>query len=92
MSVEFIRTTYQELVDELNLKDPWGFDRVLNWFKKDKINIGDKYIRFSHPSYSEALKYLLVEDGDFTRINKEIFSELLLKEWGCSVCCVGCGR
>jgi len=77
--VEFVRTTYQELVKELNLKDPWGFDRVLNWFKKDKINIGDKDIRFSHPSYSEALKYLLVEDGNFTRINKEIFSELLLK-------------
>ena len=79
LSVAFIRTTYQELVDELNLKDAWGFDRVLNWFKKDKINIGDKYIRFSHPSYSEALKHLLVEDGDFTRINKEIFSKLMLK-------------
>ena len=77
--VEFVRTTYQELVDELNLKDAWGFDRVLDWFKKDKINIGDKYIRFSHPSYSEALKHLLVEDGDFTRINKEIFSKLMLK-------------
>ena len=77
--VDFVRATYQELVDELNLKDAWGFDRVLNWFKKDKINIGDKYIRFSHPSYSEALKHLLVEDGDFTRINKEIFSKLMLK-------------
>ena len=79
LSVEFIRTTYQELVDELNLKDAWGFDRVLNWFKDDKINIDGEDIRFSHPSYSEALKNLLVEDGDFTRINKEIFSKLMLK-------------
>ena len=79
LSVEFIRTTYQELVDELNLKDPWGFDRVLNWFKDDKINIDAEDIRFSHPSYSEALKNLLVEDGDFTRINRAIFSKLMLK-------------
>ena len=79
LSVEFIRTTYQELVDELDLKDTWGFNRVLNWFKDDKINIDGEDIRFSHPSYSEALKNLLVEDGDFTRINKEIFSKLMLK-------------
>ena len=79
LSVEFIRTTYQELVDELNLKDPWGFNRVLNWFRDDKINIDVEDIRFSHPSYSEALKNLLVEDGDFTTINKEIFSKLMLK-------------
>jgi len=79
LSVEFIRTTYQELVDELNLKDAWGFNRVLNWFRDDKINIDAEDIRFSHPSYSEALKNLLVEDGDFTTINKEIFSKLMLK-------------
>ena len=79
LSVEFIRTTYQELREELNLKDPWGFDRVLNWFKDDKINIDAEDIRFSHPSYSEALKNLLVEDGDFTRINRAIFSKLMLK-------------
>ena len=78
LSVEFVRETYQELVKELDLKDARGFDRVLSWFK-DKISISDKDIRFSHPSYSEALKNLLVEDGDFTRINKEIFSKLMLK-------------
>ena len=72
LSVEFIRTTYQELIDELNLKDAWGFNRVLNWFRDDKINIDGEDIRFSHPSYSEALKNLLVEDGDFTTINKAI--------------------
>ncbi|MCK4398381.1 MAG: hypothetical protein KAV25_05250 [Methanophagales archaeon] len=78
LSVEFVRETYQELVKELDLKDAWGFDRVLSWFK-DKISISDKYIRFSHPSYSEALLFLLVEDGSITRINREIFSKLLLK-------------
>ncbi|MGB7533054.1 MAG: hypothetical protein WA977_08805 [Halobacteriota archaeon] len=84
--VEFVRVTYQELVKELNLEDALEFDRVLKWFKEDKINIIyrlrkviNKHIEFSHPSYSEALPYLLVEDGYITRINREIFSKLLLK-------------
>ena len=93
--VEFVRERYQELVKELKLEDAWVFDRVLNWFKDDKISISGGYgeggygeggyggvpkrIRFSHSSYSEALPYLLVEDGYITRINREIFSKLLLK-------------
>ena len=77
--VEFVRATYQELVEELNLKDAWEFDRVLNWFRDDKIDCSGNNIEFSHPSYSEALPYLLVEDGYITRINREIFSKLMLK-------------
>ena len=101
--VEFVRATYQELVKELNLEDAWEFDRVLDWFKDDKININpnapfylrtpretsqfkdnkystnDEGIKFSHSSYSEALPYLLVEEGYITRINRAIFSELLFK-------------
>ena len=77
--VEEIRETYQKLVKELNLKDAWEFDRVLNWFKDDKIEKNFDRIRFSHSSYSEALEHLLVEDGYVTRINKHIFSQVLLK-------------
>ena len=79
--VEFVKTTYQEMVEELNLQNAWKFDRVVNWFKDDKIKIGtvSDSISFSHPSYSEALGYLLIEDGYTTQINREIFSELLLK-------------
>ena len=79
--VEFVRTTYQEMVEELNLQNTWEFDRVVNWFKDDKIKIDTVYgsISFSHPSYSEALCYLLIKDGYPTRINRVIFSELLLK-------------
>jgi hypothetical protein len=82
LKVEVVREIYQELVEELNLKDAWEFDRVLNWFKDDKINISERFgvnVEFTHPSYSEALPYLLVEDGYITRINKEIFSKLLFK-------------
>jgi hypothetical protein len=77
--IEFFRAAYQELVEELNLKDAWEFDKVLNWFKDDKVDSSGNRLQFSHPSYSGALPYLLVEDGYLTRINKEIFSKLLLK-------------
>jgi len=128
----FIKSEYRELVKELSIKNAWEFDRILDWFKEDKIDIRDEFfskylgkyfantsdsetldleeirstilnnyldkskpldkisepyqkifemskIQFSHPSYSEALKYILVENGYFTRINKEIFSRVLLK-------------
>ncbi|MCK4733480.1 MAG: hypothetical protein KAT65_13590, partial [Methanophagales archaeon] len=77
--VEFVRGAYPELVEELDLKDAWEFDRILNWFKDDKIDSSGNYLGFSHSSYSEALPYLLVEDGYTTRINREIFSKLLFK-------------
>ena len=79
--IDFVKATYQELVEELGLKDAWEFDRLLNWFKDDKIEIVDnKYIRFSHPSYTQSLKHILVEeDGYISQINKKIFSKLLLK-------------
>ncbi|MDI6811429.1 MAG: hypothetical protein QMD80_07160 [archaeon] len=83
--VEFVRRMYQELVKELNLKDAWEFDRVLEWFKDDKIDIEHggfskiEFIEFSHPSYAEALEYILIENGYLTRISKDIFSKVLLK-------------
>lgn len=76
--VDFIKVIYNEMVEELNIKDAWEFDRVLNWFKDDKIDVG-RYIKFCHPSYLEALKYLLVKDGCTTRIQKDIISKVLLK-------------
>jgi len=77
--VEFVKGEYQKLVKELKLEDAWEFGRILDWFKDDKIESSGNHIGFSHPSYSEALKYLLVEDGFITRINEEIFSKLLFK-------------
>ena len=73
--VEFVRSSYQELVKELNFRKAWNFDTVLNWFKDDKINIKGKYIEFSHSSYSEAFKSLLVEDD----ITKDVFITVLHK-------------
>lgn len=75
--IEVVRATYHELVEELNLNDAWRFDRVLEWFKKDKISISDRYIRFSHSSYYEAFEYFFTEEGHST-IN-DIFNKLFIK-------------
>ncbi|MBU7046556.1 MAG: TIR domain-containing protein [Theionarchaea archaeon] len=76
--VDFIKRVYEELLNELNLEGAWDFRRVVDWFKDDKINVGE-CIEFSHPLYSEALKYLLVENGYITSINRGIFSKLLFR-------------
>jgi hypothetical protein len=73
--VEFVRASYHELVKELNFRKARNFDTVLNWFKDDKINIKGKYVEFSHSSYSEAFKSLLVEDD----ITKDVFITVLHK-------------
>jgi len=74
-----VRVEYEELVKELKVKEHWEFDRILNWFKDDKIVISEGRITFSHPSYFEALEHLLVKAGQLTWINKSIFSKVLFK-------------
>ena len=75
--IDFVREMYGKMVNILQFKGAWEFDRVLNWFKEDKVNVGE-CLRFSHPAYSEALENLLVEGQFITRINKDIFSKLLI--------------
>jgi len=76
--VDFVRAEYEVLVKVLDIPGPWDFERTLNWFKDDKVDIREEKIMFSHPSYSQALDHLLVKKGDLTRINREIFSKVLL--------------
>ena len=89
-TVDFVRTEYEKLVEELKQElkvkypskikeDPWEFERVLSWFKDDKIDVSWGKIKFSHPSYSEALEHLLVKGGYLTWISKGIFSKVLIK-------------
>jgi hypothetical protein len=78
-----MRELYSDLVRDLNVRNALNFDRVVNWFRDDKIEIyldsDDKeYVIFSHPSYSKALKYLLISYDDFhTHFNKNIFNHAL---------------
>jgi len=80
LEIEFYRDAYNEMVNELNLTDFSEFDKILNWFRTDKINVSfNKFIEFSHSSYYGALEFLLIEEGTISRINKDIFSKVLLK-------------
>lgn len=76
--VGFIRRMYEEMVRNLCIRGAWEFDRVLDWFKNDKVNVS-VFLEFSHPAYFEALENLLVENGYITRINRKIFSRLLTR-------------
>jgi hypothetical protein len=77
-NVGFLRTLYNESLSEFNIRAAWGFDRLLRWFIDDKVKLFNGKIGFSHPSYFESLESLLVERGFVSRINRDIFSQLLI--------------
>jgi hypothetical protein len=89
-TVDFVKTQYEKLVKELKIDGqrievPLEFDQILDWFLGDKIAVGPSWdrkrlvLRFSHPSYSEALEYLLINKKvEFTWINEHIFSPVLM--------------
>jgi len=77
--MEFVRSAYEQFVQTLGLRDAWDFDRLLDWFKEDKVEIRDGYLQFAHPSYSDSLSYILKDNGHFTDIiNERIFTKLLI--------------
>ena len=75
--VEFVRNAYEQFVQTLELRDAWDFDRLLNWFREDKVDIKDGYLQFAHPSYSESLSHILKDNGNFTAVNERILTKLL---------------
>jgi hypothetical protein len=75
----FVKEKYQELAKELKIEKPWEFEEIIDWFKDDKITVMWGTIMFTHPSYSEAFEHLLIKKGRVTRINKEIFTKVLIK-------------
>lgn len=77
--VQFVKEKYQELAKELKIEKHWEFEDILNWFEDDKISVAWGTIMFAHPSYSEAVEHLLIKKGHSTRINKQIFTKVLLK-------------
>jgi hypothetical protein len=42
------------------------------------VDVSNKRIRFSHPSYSEAIRYIISENGSLTKSGK-ILSSVLVK-------------
>lgn len=77
--VEFVKKMYEKLVKELNIKNALKFDKVLDWFRDDKVKIVGEYINFSHPLYGDSLEYLLDGNNYFSEQVKEIYSKLLIK-------------
>lgn len=84
---DFVREEYEKMTEKMNLTNAAKFDKMLEWFKDDKIETGElEYrphyyagLRFSHPSYLEALDHLLVKKGQFTHFNTDIFSKVILE-------------
>jgi len=76
---EYFRDPYYDLIKELKITDFWDFEHIIDWFKDDKIDIANSIV-FSHPSYYESLGFLLSDNFGFpSRINKSIFSIMLLR-------------
>ena len=77
--IGFIRVIYDELLEELNLESAWNFEKVINWFKNDKINIKDNKVQFSHSSYREAVNCFLFDDNYSHNKSSLIFGRLMIK-------------
>ena len=78
-SEKFVKSNYETLVSELNIQNTaWEFSAILDHFKRDKINITNENIQFSHPSYSEAIKYIIYDKRYKTTKAGEILGKVLL--------------
>jgi len=80
-SIAFIKTNYEKIVNKMGI-EYWSFQNMLKWFEdhQDKITKGNT-IKFSHPSYSQTLEYLLkdpVINSKFKKVFNKILSELSL--------------
>jgi hypothetical protein len=77
--LEFVKEKYIEIVQEFGIKDALNFSSVIGWFRGDKIEVFNDRIRFSHPTYLQSLKYLLIAKECSTTIFPEIYSKFLWK-------------
>ena len=77
-TINYVKELYQTSTKMLNIENAWECDRVINWFKNDKINIRCGKLEFAHASYYDTLQYLLIDDGYISWINERIISRLLL--------------
>ena len=65
-------------ITELKI-EAWEFSAIIDHFKRDKVDLKNENIRFSHPSYSEAIKYIIFDKRrKITKIG-EILEKVLLR-------------
>ena len=82
--IVFQLSNYEVLASELNIHQKSEFSTILEYFVlDDKINIKNGNIQFCHPSYSEAISYIIHENiSMYRRKNtraEEILEKVLLK-------------
>ncbi len=75
---------YKKSARHLKIGDPMNFEKLLDWFKDDKVTLGRKMqrgrlISFSHPSYSEAFGHLVRGDERVQRTITLAIQELVRK-------------
>ncbi|MBN2100199.1 MAG: hypothetical protein JW753_11450 [Dehalococcoidia bacterium] len=77
--VEVVRKGYENVAKLMNAKTAWDFNRVLDWFVNDKLEIrgSRRTLVFSHPSYREALRQFLFETGSLARTGNEVLRNVL---------------
>lgn len=78
LPVDFINLEYSRIVEELGMKNTLSFGEVLEWFEDDKVTISQNRLEFSHPSYLEAMKYLLFGKTRPSKVHKEILDKLVV--------------
>jgi len=92
LDIEWAEKTYGDLIADLAIRypmgggHPWSFDQVLNWFRRDKIEIfkwarsEPPWIIFSHPSYLKALD-LLRKQTKFLKILEMLVTPIIHRPW-----------
>jgi len=77
LKLDVAKETYEKLAEKID--GAWEFDKVLKWFKGNKVGLDDQaFIRFSHPSYSEAFRHAAFKI-DYSGRVKRIFCNVLLE-------------
>lgn len=79
LTIDLVREVYSAIVKEIGEQEALCFDDALKWFQGDKIDVSDGTICFSHPSYYEAMDYILTDKRSANRKKREILGRVLLK-------------
>ena len=77
MQLTRLKQLYQDLSIRLNMHNLVDFERAFAWFEDDKIEQNTKQISFSHPSYYEALGYVLSNTDHHTDFDRNLFTQVL---------------
>ncbi|MFX1237074.1 MAG: caspase family protein, partial [Promethearchaeota archaeon] len=76
-SIKNLSALYNDIRNDLNLKS--DLNTTFNWFVRDKIQNFRTYLSFSHPSYYEALSFVLSDRKNESKKIKNDFYYIMRK-------------